>query len=77
VEPLGVRSCNLNLDARSHAPSSHVPPFKGIPKTESSVPINPLELSGSLSLFAPGAFIHQTGPSRTITMSGLEANFRF
>ncbi|HUD92352.1 alginate export family protein [Sphingobium sp.] len=36
-----------------------------------------LELSTSLSLFAPGAFIRQTGPARTIAMTGLEANFRF
>jgi len=36
-----------------------------------------LELSTSLSAFAPGAFIRQTGPSRTIGMLGLEANFRF
>lgn len=42
-EPLGVRSCNLNLDARSHAPSSHTPQTKGIPNTESSVSINPLD----------------------------------
>ena len=36
-----------------------------------------LELSTSLSLFSPGSFIRQTGPSRTIGMLGLEANFRF
>ncbi|QGP81122.1 alginate export family protein [Sphingobium sp. CAP-1] len=36
-----------------------------------------LELSTSLSLFAPGAFIRQTGPARTIAMTGFEANFRF
>nr|WP_245405899.1 alginate export family protein [Sphingobium sp. Sx8-8] len=36
-----------------------------------------LELSASLSFFAPGAFIRQTGPAKTITMTGLEANFRF
>jgi hypothetical protein len=36
-----------------------------------------LELSASLSAFAPGAFIRQTGPARTITMLGLESNFRF
>ena len=36
-----------------------------------------LELSTSLSAFAPGAFIRQTGPARTITMLGLESNFRF
>jgi hypothetical protein len=35
-----------------------------------------LELSTSLSAFAPGAFIRQTGPARTITMVGLEANYR-
>lgn len=36
-----------------------------------------LGLSASLSAFAPGAFIEQTGPARTIVMLGLEANFRF
>ncbi|CCA90759.1 alginate export family protein [Novosphingobium sp. PP1Y] len=36
-----------------------------------------LELSTSLSLFAPGAFIKETGPAKTIRMIGLEANFRF
>ncbi len=36
-----------------------------------------LELSTSLSLFAPGAFIRQTGPAKTIAMTGFEANFRF
>ncbi|WBO21823.1 alginate export family protein [Sphingomonas abietis] len=36
-----------------------------------------LELSTSLSLFSSGSFIRQTGPSRTIGMLGLEANFRF
>jgi hypothetical protein len=36
-----------------------------------------LDLSGSLSAFAPGTFIRQTGPARTIVMLGLEANFRF
>ena len=36
-----------------------------------------LELSSSFSAFAPGGFIRQTGPARTITMLGLEANFRF
>jgi hypothetical protein len=36
-----------------------------------------LELSASLSAFAPGDFIRQTGPARTIVMLGLEANFRF
>lgn len=35
------------------------------------------ELSASLSAFAPGAFIRETGPARTITMLGLESNFRF
>lgn len=35
------------------------------------------ELSTSLSAFAPGAFIRETGPARTITMLGLESNFRF
>ncbi|MFD1952127.1 alginate export family protein [Sphingomonas arantia] len=36
-----------------------------------------LELSTSLSAFAPGGFIRQTGPAKTITMLGLESNFRF
>lgn len=36
-----------------------------------------LELSASVSAFAPGAFIRQTGPARTIQMLGLESNFRF
>jgi hypothetical protein len=36
-----------------------------------------LELSTSLSAFAPGAFIRQTGSAHTITMVGLESNFRF
>ena len=36
-----------------------------------------LELSTSFSAFAPGAFIRQTGPAKTITMLGLESNFRF
>jgi hypothetical protein len=36
-----------------------------------------LELSASASAFAPGDFIEQTGPARTILMLGLEANFRF
>lgn len=36
-----------------------------------------LELSASLSAFAPGAFIRQTGPAKTITMLGFESNFRF
>jgi hypothetical protein len=35
------------------------------------------ELSASLSAFAPGAFIRDTGPAKTITMLGLESNFRF
>jgi hypothetical protein len=35
------------------------------------------ELSASLSTFVPGAFIRQTGTARTITMLGLESNFRF
>ena len=35
------------------------------------------ELSTSVSAFAPGAFIGQTGPARTILMLGLESNFRF
>ena len=36
-----------------------------------------LELSASVSAFAPGAFIRRTGPARTIHMLGLESNFRF
>ncbi|MEN2787871.1 alginate export family protein [Sphingomonas qilianensis] len=36
-----------------------------------------LELSTSLSAFAPGAFIRQTGTARTIAMLGFESNFRF
>lgn len=36
-----------------------------------------LELSVSASLFTPGRFISETGPSRTISMFGLESNFRF
>jgi hypothetical protein len=36
-----------------------------------------LSLSGSVSEFRPGAFIHQTGPAHRIGMVGLEANFRF
>jgi hypothetical protein len=36
-----------------------------------------LELSMSVSAFAPGAFIHDTGPAKTIHMLGLESNFRF
>ncbi|HUD28970.1 MAG TPA: alginate export family protein [Novosphingobium sp.] len=36
-----------------------------------------LELSASASAFAPGAFIRETGPARTIHMIGLESNFRF
>ena len=35
------------------------------------------ELSASLSAFAPGDFIQETGPAKTITMLGLESNFRF
>ena len=35
------------------------------------------ELSASLSAFAPGRFIRDTGPARTIAMLGLESNFRF
>jgi hypothetical protein len=35
------------------------------------------ELSASLSAFAPGRFLGQTGPARTIAMLGLESNFRF
>jgi hypothetical protein len=35
------------------------------------------ELSASFSAFAPGAFIRQTGPAKTISMLGLESNFRF
>ncbi|MBO9621245.1 MAG: alginate export family protein [Sphingomonas sp.] len=36
-----------------------------------------LELSASLSAFAPGAFIRETGPHRTIAMLGFESEFRF
>ncbi|WP_232492677.1 alginate export family protein [Novosphingobium kaempferiae] len=36
-----------------------------------------LELSASISAFAPGAFIRATGAARTIHMLGLESNFRF
>ncbi|MEG3086020.1 alginate export family protein [Sphingomonas sp. PB4P5] len=36
-----------------------------------------LELSTSLSAFEPGAFIRQTGSAKTITMLGIESNFRF
>lgn len=36
-----------------------------------------LELSSSLSAFPPGQFIRDTGSARTITMLGLESNFRF
>lgn len=35
------------------------------------------EVSTSLSAFAPGAFIRETGPAKTIVMLGLESNFRF
>jgi hypothetical protein len=35
-----------------------------------------LELSTSLSAFAPGGFIRQTGTARTIVLLGLEASFR-
>lgn len=35
-----------------------------------------LELSTSFSAFAAGDFLRETGPARTITMLGLEANFR-
>ncbi len=35
-----------------------------------------LELSTSLSAFGAGAFLRQTGPAKTITMIGLEANYR-
>ena len=35
-----------------------------------------LELSTSLSAFSAGAYLRQTGPAKTITMLGLEANFR-
>lgn len=35
------------------------------------------ELSASMSAFAPGAFIRDTGPAKTIAMLGLESNFRF
>lgn len=36
-----------------------------------------LELSVSVSTFAPGAFIRDTGSAKTIRMLGLESNFRF
>ena len=36
-----------------------------------------LELSTSLSAFPPGQFIRDTGSGKTITMLGLESNFRF
>lgn len=36
-----------------------------------------VELSISISAFAPGAFFRQTGPAQTIRMLGLEANIRF
>lgn len=36
-----------------------------------------LELSASLSAFAPGRFIRETGSAKTIRMLGLESNFRF
>jgi hypothetical protein len=36
-----------------------------------------LELSTSLSAFAPGGFIRETGSAKTITLLGLESNFRF
>jgi hypothetical protein len=35
-----------------------------------------LELSTSLSAFSAGAYLRETGPAKTITMLGLEANFR-
>jgi hypothetical protein len=34
-------------------------------------------LSAQLSAFAPGAFIRETGPAKTIRMAGTAANFRF
>jgi hypothetical protein len=36
-----------------------------------------LELSMSISAFAVGAFIRDTGSAKTIHMLGLESNFRF
>lgn len=36
-----------------------------------------LELSTSLSAFAPGGFIRETGSAKTITLLGFESNFRF
>ena len=36
-----------------------------------------LNLSASAAAFAPGTFIRDTGPARTITMIGAMANFRF
>lgn len=35
------------------------------------------ELSASVSAFAAGSFIRETGPAKTIAMLGLESNFRF
>jgi hypothetical protein len=36
-----------------------------------------LNLSAQVSAFAPGTFIRQTGPAKTIRMAGAAANFRF
>ena len=36
-----------------------------------------LAFGGSLSTFAPGAFLKKSGPARTIRMIGLEALFRY
>ncbi|CAN5372242.1 alginate export family protein [soil metagenome] len=36
-----------------------------------------LELSTSLSAFVPGGFISETGSAKTITLLGVESNFRF
>lgn len=36
-----------------------------------------LNLSASVSAFAPGAFIRDTGPAQTIRVAGAAANFRF
>jgi hypothetical protein len=36
-----------------------------------------LEISGSVSAFAAGAFLRETGPHETIAMAALETNFRF
>jgi len=40
-------------------------------------PVPELSLSGSISVFRPGAFIRQSGPARPLRMVGLETSFRF